>query len=68
MDQEEYNSIQACNEVATGKYQVGFAVVRPHRLHAKSAKASGFRFMNNVAIGARYLQVEHVSPVIILYI
>ncbi|CAN6290451.1 unnamed protein product [Urochloa humidicola] len=51
--------VQACCEVVTGNCQSAYAIVRPPGHHAKKAKAHGFCFVNNVAVGARYLQREH---------
>uniref|UniRef100_A0A0A9GSX0 Rpd3 n=1 Tax=Arundo donax TaxID=35708 RepID=A0A0A9GSX0_ARUDO len=50
--------VQACHEVAAGTCLSAFAIVRPPGHHASKEKASGFCFLNNVAIGAKYLQAE----------
>ncbi|TVT99175.1 hypothetical protein EJB05_55485, partial [Eragrostis curvula] len=51
--------VQACQAVATGVCKSAFAIVRPPGHHAMRAKASGYCFLNNNAIGARYLQRVH---------
>ncbi|GJM90162.1 hypothetical protein PR202_ga06418 [Eleusine coracana subsp. coracana] len=56
--------IQACEKVATGSCQSAFAIIRPPGHHAMAAKASGFCFFNNVAIGARYLQRKHLLSIL----
>ncbi|MFB3884119.1 MAG: histone deacetylase [Thermodesulfobacteriota bacterium] len=40
--------------VMEGKFNNGFALVRPPGHHAERERAMGFCFFNNVAIGARY--------------
>lgn len=41
--------------IAEGKYQNGFANVRPPGHHAGPADPNGYCFFNNVAIAAQYL-------------
>lgn len=45
--------------VMEGRADNGFALVRPPGHHAEADRAMGFCFFNNVAIGARYLQIKH---------
>lgn len=51
--------IAACDAVMAGQVQNAFCAVRPPGHHAEKARSMGFCLMNNVAIGARYLQQKH---------
>jgi acetoin utilization deacetylase AcuC-like enzyme len=42
-----------------GQVDNGFALVRPPGHHAESGRAMGFCIFNNIAIGARYLELRH---------
>ena len=44
--------------VIRGNCKYGFALVRPPGHHAERAEAMGFCYFNNVAIAARYLQLQ----------
>lgn len=46
--------------VVTGKYKHAFALIRPPGHHASRNKGPGFCFINNIALGARYLIKEKV--------
>ncbi|MCS7081561.1 MAG: histone deacetylase [Bacteroidetes bacterium] len=48
--------IAACDAVLSGRVRNAFCAVRPPGHHAERARAMGFCLLNNVAIGARYLQ------------
>ncbi len=46
-------------EVAAGRLDNGFALVRPPGHHAEANRGMGFCLFNNVAVAARAAQVEH---------
>jgi acetoin utilization deacetylase AcuC-like enzyme len=50
--------INAAERVITGKLDNVFCAVRPPGHHAEYDQAMGFCYFNNVAIAARYLQIE----------
>lgn len=52
-------ALSLADEVITGKIDNGFALIRPPGHHAENDAALGFCLFNNIAILARYLQVEH---------
>jgi len=55
------------DEIAGGRTQNGFALLRPPGHHAEHEMALGFCLFNNVAILARYLQGQHgVDKILIL--
>ncbi|KAI4982436.1 hypothetical protein ZWY2020_022928 [Hordeum vulgare] len=59
--------IQGCRMVVTGQYKHAFAAIRPPGHHASRNKGSGFCFINNIALGARYLIKEkHAEKVMIV--
>lgn len=51
--------LQAIDQIMAGKVQNAFCAVRPPGHHAGPSTASGFCFLNNVAIGVRYAQAQH---------
>lgn len=51
--------VDACDAIVEGALESAFCAVRPPGHHAEPAKAMGFCLFNNVAIAARYLQVQH---------
>lgn len=51
--------LAAADAVMTGKVNNAFALVRPPGHHATSDLGMGFCLFNNVAVAARYLQLEH---------
>ena len=50
--------LDAAGRVMTGKLDNVFCAVRPPGHHAEYDQAMGFCYFNNVAIAARYLQIE----------
>lgn len=48
-----------CDIIMKGKAAHGFCAVRPPGHHAERDYAAGFCIFNNIAIAARYLQVDH---------
>jgi len=50
--------ICATREVINGNYKNAFCAVRPPGHHAEAFRAMGFCLLNNVAIGARFAQLE----------
>ena len=50
--------LEAVREVMAGEIDNAFCAVRPPGHHAESDKAMGFCYFNNVAVAARYLQIE----------
>ncbi|MBW2448961.1 MAG: histone deacetylase [Deltaproteobacteria bacterium] len=50
--------LDAANRVLMGKLDNVFCAVRPPGHHAEYDQAMGFCYFNNVAIAARYLQIE----------
>ncbi len=50
--------LDAAKMMMTGKIDNAFCTVRPPGHHAEKAKAMGFCYFNNVAIAARYFQIE----------
>ena len=51
--------LNLADEVAHGRVDNGFALVRPPGHHAEHNAALGFCLFNNIAIAARYLQDQH---------
>jgi acetoin utilization deacetylase AcuC-like enzyme len=51
-------ALDAAKQVITGKLDNVFCAVRPPGHHAECDQAMGFCYFNNVAIAARYLQIE----------
>lgn len=51
--------LNLADEVAHGRVDNGFALVRPPGHHAEHDAALGFCLFNNIAIAARYLQDQH---------
>lgn len=49
----------AADEIAAGRIDNAFCVVRPPGHHAEPNRGMGFCYFNNVAIAARYLQKHH---------
>jgi acetoin utilization deacetylase AcuC-like enzyme len=47
------------DRVLSGEINNGFALIRPPGHHAETDLAMGFCLLNNVAILARYLQIQH---------
>ncbi|OBT43183.1 hypothetical protein VE00_06379 [Pseudogymnoascus sp. WSF 3629] len=54
----EYGAIETCKNVVAGTVKNAIAVIRPPGHHAKSEKAMGFCFLNNIAITARVCQAD----------
>ena len=50
--------LDASRRVVTGELDNAFCAVRPPGHHAEHDRALGFCYFNNVAIAARYLQIE----------
>ncbi len=50
--------LEAARRVAEGEIDNAFCAVRPPGHHAEPNKAIGFCYFNNIAIAARYLQME----------
>lgn len=48
--------LQAIDAMMEGQVNNAFCAIRPPGHHAENAKAMGFCYFNNVAVGARYLQ------------
>jgi acetoin utilization deacetylase AcuC-like enzyme len=48
--------LAACDAVMSAEVTNAFCALRPPGHHAEQARAMGFCFFNNVAVGARYLQ------------
>ncbi len=51
-------AIEACKAVISGAADNAFSAMRPPGHHAEADRAMGFCLFNNVAIAARWLQVE----------
>lgn len=51
--------LKAVDEVAAGKLDDAFALIRPPGHHAESSRAMGFCLFNNVAVGAAYALKRH---------
>jgi acetoin utilization deacetylase AcuC-like enzyme len=51
--------IEAVRRVMAGELDNAFCAARPPGHHAERNQAMGFCYFNNVAIAARYLQMEH---------
>lgn len=51
--------LAAEDKIMAGEINNGFALVRPPGHHAEAAKAMGFCFFNNIAVGAQYLRKKH---------
>ena len=56
----------AIDAVMMGYADNALALVRPPGHHARRDQAMGFCIFNNVAIGARYLQVKHEQPHVLI--
>ncbi|MBI3805850.1 MAG: histone deacetylase [Nitrospirae bacterium] len=54
--------LTAIDRVMSGNVQNAFCAVRPPGHHAEADRAMGFCLLNNVAIGARYLQKKYRLP------
>jgi histone deacetylase 6 len=50
--------VEACLDVAKGKFRNAFAIVRPPGHHAEPDEHMGFCFFNNVAVAARVVQQD----------
>lgn len=50
---------RAVDEILSGNFQNGFAIVRPPGHHAERNRVSGFCLFNNVAIAAKQAQAVH---------
>jgi histone deacetylase 6 len=50
--------VDLCAEVAGGRLENGFALLRPPGHHAESGRAMGFCLFNNVAVAAKALQAS----------
>jgi acetoin utilization deacetylase AcuC-like enzyme len=56
--------IDATRMVMEGKIDNAFCAVRPPGHHAEQSRAMGFCYFNNIAIAAKYLQIEwHVNRI-----
>ncbi len=53
------SGLQAIDEIMNGRARNAFCSVRPPGHHAEPARASGFCFLNNIAIGVRYAQARY---------
>lgn len=53
------SALAACDEVIASRVRNAFCLSRPPGHHAESDHAMGFCLLNNVAIAARYLQLQH---------
>ena len=51
--------LNGIDKVMEGRIRNCFCAVRPPGHHAERARAMGFCYFNNVAIGAKYLQEQH---------
>lgn len=51
--------LELADQLLAGKFDNGFALIRPPGHHAEKNMALGFCLFNNVAILARYLQKQH---------
>jgi acetoin utilization deacetylase AcuC-like enzyme len=51
--------LDMCRLVVSGELDNGFCAVRPPGHHAEAEEGMGFCYFNNIAIAARYLQLEH---------
>jgi acetoin utilization deacetylase AcuC-like enzyme len=51
--------LAATDAVVSGEAKNAFCAVRPPGHHAESTRAMGFCLFNNVAVGARYAQVQY---------
>jgi acetoin utilization deacetylase AcuC-like enzyme len=51
--------LASCDAVATGRVRRAFSAARPPGHHAEPQRAMGFCLFSNVAIAAKYLQLEH---------
>jgi acetoin utilization deacetylase AcuC-like enzyme len=51
--------LNMCDAIISGEAIRGFCAVRPPGHHAEYDYAAGFCIFNNIAIAAKYLQVEH---------
>ncbi|HPK44589.1 MAG TPA: histone deacetylase, partial [Spirochaetota bacterium] len=52
-------SLNMCDAIISGEAIRGFCAARPPGHHAEYDYAAGFCIFNNIAIAAKYLQVEH---------
>ena len=59
--------LNLADEVAHGRVDNGFALVRPPGHHAEHNAALGFCLFNNIAIAARYLQDQHGLEKILIF-
>ncbi len=53
------SAVAACDAVMNGGVRNAFSAIRPPGHHAERTRAMGFCLFNNVAIAARYLQIQH---------
>ncbi len=51
--------LEAIDQIMAGHARNAFCAVRPPGHHAEPGRASGFCFLNNVAIGVRYAQQQY---------
>jgi acetoin utilization deacetylase AcuC-like enzyme len=51
--------LASCDAVASGRVRRAFCAARPPGHHAEPGRAMGFCLFSNVAIAAKYLQLEH---------
>ncbi len=51
--------LQAVDQIMAGQARNAFCAIRPPGHHAEPSRASGFCFLNNVAIGVRYAQHQY---------
>jgi len=57
----------AIDGVMSGRWQNAFCALRPPGHHADADRAMGFCLLNNVAVGARYLQTQYpISRILIV--
>jgi acetoin utilization deacetylase AcuC-like enzyme len=58
--------LAAVDAVMEGKVRNAFCAVRPPGHHASRNRAMGFCLLNNVAIAARYVQMKHKLPRVLI--
>jgi len=58
--------LQAADDIAAGKINNGYALVRPPGHHAERSRAMGFCFFNNIAIAAEHLIKKHGTKRILI--
>lgn len=51
--------LEVARRIMVGELDNAFCAVRPPGHHAERSQAMGFCYFNNVAVAARYLQMEH---------